>query len=134
MAADTSWTKLPSILIVEIFNYLDLTDRLNASITCKQWRSCIFHPVLWPRVIFDVKSSNRKGGRFVANRCGQFARDVRVIFSSGLVTSVRDLLKISDILAKNRNIEKLVFQPTSCFVSWPEREPARNGEERLDLS
>ena len=67
MAADTSWTKLPSILIVEIFNYLDLTDRLNASITCKQWRSCIFHPVLWPRVIFDVKSgstSNRNGPKW----------------------------------------------------------------------
>lgn len=44
-----SWNNLPSVVIYDVFQLLtNKQDLLNASSTCKNWRSCIFHPKLWP--------------------------------------------------------------------------------------
>jgi len=35
-------------VIYDVFTFLEKKDLLNASITCKNWRACLFHPKIWP--------------------------------------------------------------------------------------
>lgn len=38
------WAQLPSLLLHEIFDMLDVKDRKSASLVCKHWRQHSFHP------------------------------------------------------------------------------------------
>jgi hypothetical protein len=125
MAADTSWATLPSLIIVEILSYLRLKDRLNAVSTCKRWRSCFWHPSLWTNLVFRLKNGSRSRSKYLADRCGRFVRTATVEFNSTSVWDVRECAKMLEILADNRNLEKLSIQPTSCHIEWPERDGRR---------
>lgn len=48
MAVNYSWNNLPVVVVFDVFQFLDKQDLLNASTTCKAWRSCLFHPKIWP--------------------------------------------------------------------------------------
>lgn len=48
MAVNYSWNNLPSVVIYDVFQFLNKQDLLNASISCKNWRACLFHPKIWP--------------------------------------------------------------------------------------
>ncbi|XP_064618606.1 F-box only protein 33-like [Lineus longissimus] len=125
MAADTSWSTLPSLIIVEILSYLSLKDRLNAVSTCKRWRSCFWHPSLWTNLVFRLKNGSRSRSKYLAERCGRFVKTATVEFNSTSVWDVREFAKMLEILADNRNLEKLSIQPTSCHIEWPERDGSR---------
>lgn len=38
------WEYLPSVILHDIFSYLELKDRINASSTCTMWRNNLYHP------------------------------------------------------------------------------------------
>lgn len=38
------WEYLPSVILHDIFSYLTINDRINASSTCSMWRNNIYHP------------------------------------------------------------------------------------------
>ncbi len=118
MAAHNSWTTLPSLIIVEILSYLTLTDRLNASATCKRWRSCLFHPLLWRSLSFKVKYGSRRRSKHLADLCGRFVREAKLEFSSQDPTDVKECLRILEMFADNVNLEKLAIRPSSCQIEW----------------
>lgn len=39
-----NWEILPTLILEEIFCYLDKNDRINASCTCHSWRQLYFCP------------------------------------------------------------------------------------------
>ena len=130
MAKRSQWSSLPSIIIVEILSYLSLSDRLNASATCKRWRSCLFHPSLWRSVSFKVKYGSRRKSRYLTDMCGRFLREAKVDFSSEEPADVRECLRILEIFGENINLEKLALRPSSCQVEWG-RVHGENQLERL---
>lgn len=122
------WGKLPSIIIVEILSYLSLTDRLNATTTCRRWRGCLFHPLLWRSITFKVKNGGRRRAKHLADMCGNFVREAVIIFNSRHSGDVRECLRILDFFGENTNLERLVLKPFSCRVEWPDRE-TRDGRD-----
>ncbi len=128
MAAKTSWGHLPGLIIVEILSYLTLSDRLNVSATCKRWRNCLFHPLLWQSVSFKVKYGSRRRSKHLADMCGRFVREAKVDFSSIEPTDVRECLRILEMFSTNVNLEKLALRPSSCQVEWS---PSQ-GENQLE--
>lgn len=125
MDAHNSWESLPSIIIVEILSYLDLTDRLNATISCRRWRTCLFQAKLWQSVDFKLKYGKRKSSRFLSEICGRFVREATVEFTSQNVQDLKESVRLLEVFGRNSNIERLVLKPSSCLIAWPERHSDR---------
>lgn len=127
MADESSglWNNLPSIIIVEIFSYLSLKDRLLASTTCKAWRNNLFHPKLWHKVVFQLNSCDNKtvnqnndGARFLAKHLGQFIREVVIEVNSSNPKDVRMCKDILKVLTFNSNLRALSIKPHSSRLEW----------------
>ena len=69
--AEMPWSKLPSILIVEILSYIPLTDRLKASSCCKRWRACLYHPLLWKSIRIKIKYGSRRKAKHLVDQVNQ---------------------------------------------------------------
>ena len=54
---EKKWENLPDHIIVGILSFLGLSDRLTASLACKQWRECFGSPVLWHTFHFKFVDS-----------------------------------------------------------------------------
>lgn len=122
MAGESSglWNNLPSIIIVEIFSFLSLNDRLRASSVCKTWRNNLFHPKLWRKVVFQLNScdnmtvnQNNDGARFLANHLCSFVREVVVEFNSLNPKDVQLCKDILQGLTVNNNLRALSIKPRS---------------------
>lgn len=75
---EQKWENLPEHIVVGIFSYLKLPDRLSASLACKQWQECFHSPVLWQTFLFKfVDSVEFKYGKFLENH-GQYLRRVEI--------------------------------------------------------
>lgn len=120
MAADPNWAVLPSVLLVDIFSYLSHEDRLKASSVCTRWRNCIFHPLLWHKIHFQLSFSNRLKTTFLADRCGHFVREAVIEFCSHSITEVRECARILYILSGNKNLQYFSLRPSSCHIEWPD--------------
>ncbi|RNA38489.1 F-box only 33 [Brachionus plicatilis] len=53
------FSMLPNIVLNKIYSYLDLKDRLNASLVCKHWRLALFNPSLWQNSTLTIYLLNR---------------------------------------------------------------------------
>ncbi|XP_039325330.1 F-box only protein 33 [Saimiri boliviensis] len=75
---------LPSELIVHIFSFLPVPDRLRASASCSHWRECLFYPALWPqlRICLRVSPAEQPRLEFLMRKCGWFVRELRVEFAA----------------------------------------------------
>lgn len=121
------WSNLPSIIIVEIFSYLSLKDRLRASSVCKTWRNNLFHPKLWHKVVFQLNSCDNKavnrnndGARFLAKQCGSFVKEVVIEVNSTNPKDVQLCKDILKILTLNNNLRALSIKPRSSRLEWPD--------------
>lgn len=75
---ELKWENLPEHIVVGIFSYLRLPDRLSASLACKQWRECFHSPVLWQTFLFKfIDSMEFKYGKFLENH-GQYLKRVEI--------------------------------------------------------
>lgn len=116
----SNWTKLPSIFIVDILSRLPHKDRLNASVTCKRWRACFYHPSLWQSAVFKVKYGCRNKTRYLAGVCAKFVRDVKIELDVNCISNVKEFLRILTLLQENRNLETLSFHPSKTHIVLPE--------------
>lgn len=64
MAVNYSWNNLPSVVIYDVFQFLDKQDLLNASTTCRNWRACLFHPKIWPIKSMTIDLVNISANEF----------------------------------------------------------------------
>ena len=116
----TKWSSLPSIIIVDILSYLDLSERLNASTTCKRWRGCVLHPKLWRNIDLNLKiHSKRKSS--VTDVSSRFAREIWFNFHARNPVFVREFIDLLSSSSNNASLEGLHLHPSSFRVEWPER-------------
>lgn len=119
--ASEDWSSLPSIITVEIFSYLNLTDKLNASSVCHRWRNCLFHPSLWKDYCLKLKSGTKKRNINLADVCGKFVREIVLEFHTRNSLSMRESVGLLHTISDNTNLQCLVLKPSSFRVEWPER-------------
>ena len=41
------WADLPDLILEQIFSYLSIRDRYNASIVCQRWYNAFYLPYVW---------------------------------------------------------------------------------------
>lgn len=75
---EIKWENLPEHIVVGIFSFLSLSERLTASLTCKPWRECFYSPVLWQTFQFRFLASREfKYSKCLENH-GQYLRKVEI--------------------------------------------------------
>ena len=48
------FSKLPNIVLKNIYSYLNLKEKLTASSTCSNWRNALYHPALWQKFTLKI--------------------------------------------------------------------------------
>ncbi|XP_076808316.1 F-box/LRR-repeat protein 8-like [Clavelina lepadiformis] len=125
-----NWTNIPQHILVEIFSYLHVNDRLNASLVCKAWSDCFHHPKLWSRFIFKFDSDVDNEGKAMTcvERYCDVLKDVKIyINQSQKVSRERACYVIDELTSlQKKKLQKFAFHFTGsnplCF----------NGNEILD--
>ncbi|XP_002732934.1 F-box only protein 33-like [Saccoglossus kowalevskii] len=103
----TDWSRLPSVVIVEIFSFLSHKDRIHASSICSRWRQCIFHPSLWKKLEFNLENDYEYGrANFLSSRCGNFVGDFTLEWPDYLLENKKALAVLQN-LRRNRRLQKL---------------------------
>ncbi|XP_077988918.1 F-box only protein 33-like [Glandiceps talaboti] len=110
VSSTVDWSRLPSVIIVEILTTLPPKDRINASATCSRWRQCLFHPSMWRKLQLSVTNEREcDKANFLSTRCGNFARNFSLEWSDDSEES-KSALAVLQRLTRNRNLTKLCLQ------------------------
>ncbi|XP_059152726.1 F-box/LRR-repeat protein 21-like [Physella acuta] len=56
MFTEADWSRLPYLVLVQVFQHLDNPDRYHAALTCKSWLLTLSSPVLWRTVHFKLNT------------------------------------------------------------------------------
>lgn len=108
-----NWENLPEHILVRIYSFLSLSERLTASITCKQWNEiCFSSPLLWQTLQFKFFDSKEfKYSKFLENH-GRHLRNVEIqchqedkINRESACTLIRELSTL-----KVRRLEKFTIK------------------------
>ncbi|KAH7967112.1 hypothetical protein HPB49_022703 [Dermacentor silvarum] len=121
--AHGDFAALPSVVLVEIYEYLSFRDKLKASSTCRAWRECLFHPRFWTTLTirFSRKRNVWRQAEFLAKKCGRFVRHFTLEFDCTSPQIVQQCIAILAFLGENRQLASLCLRPTACVVAWPLR-------------
>jgi hypothetical protein len=108
------YSKLPIVALSKIYSFLNLKDRLNASLTCKQWRAGLFDPRLWTQFHLTIYLCNResdlKSAQFKANFLLNYVEHLTIKYDPNdlvLFDHMIDLLNYSN----NINLKHISIQP-----------------------
>lgn len=123
MAGKVSWNNLPIVILNEIFHYLPLSDKIHTSSTCRNWRLGLSHPSCWRTVHFFMKaherSENIERTRFLIEFAARKIHCARISFDSIDPISVEEIANVLEQLSENRNLRKLIFNPSNCSLVCP---------------
>jgi len=118
-----TWSTLPQHIMVNIFSYLPVNDRLNASLTCKNWSECFHSPLLWSKFVFKFDTdldSEGKAINCIENYCGVL-KDVQIyINQSQKISRDRACYVMDELTAlSKKKLQKFAFHFTGvnplCF-------------------
>lgn len=104
------WKDLPELILLEIYSNLTLSDRFNASSTCKRWRELLFHPNNWSHVQFNFSKSCIARETFLTNRIGYFVRECSVRLARSGAFHCEEVQNFLEAIVTNRNLVELAFQ------------------------
>ncbi|KAH8042534.1 hypothetical protein HPB51_023862 [Rhipicephalus microplus] len=121
--AHGNFAALPSVVLVEIYEYLSFRDKLKASSTCRAWRDCLFHPRFWTTLTIRLgrKRNAWRQAEFLAKKCGRFVRHFTLEFDCTSPQIVQQCIAVLALLGENRQLTSLCLRPTACVVAWPHR-------------
>lgn len=119
--AHGDFAALPTVVLVEIFEHLSFSDKLQASSTCRAWRECLFHPRFWTTLTirFSRKRNAWRKAEFLAKKCGRFVRHFTLEFDCTSPQIVQQCIAVLAFLGENRQLASLCLRPTACVVAWP---------------
>src|SRR5664279_4619812 len=50
------WADLLPEMLVKIFSYLKVTDKINVALVCRDWRAAVYVPSLWSKMVCRMKA------------------------------------------------------------------------------
>ena len=118
-----TWSTLPQHILVNVFSYLPVNDRLRASQTCKSWSECFHSPLLWSKFVFKFDTdidSEGKAINCIENYCGVL-KDVQIyINQSQKISRDRACYVMDELTAlSKKKLQKFTFHFTGvnplCF-------------------
>lgn len=119
-SSDPDWNTVPKVILYEVFKHLPVRDKLNASSSCKHWRSIIFSPALWHTMDFIVLSENEHNKdrvKFYKTTFGKRVACANVYFNSlnrGCLSATNKLL---GGFKNSQHLKQLMLHPSHCSLS-----------------
>ena len=119
------WMVLPEILLLDIYSYLSLKEKLSASTTCKHWRELLYHPRNWGHITFDYTASNCDREIYLKSKTGHFLRSCTIKLAISNQLYIDDEVKSEDgfnneefgcllrKLSHNQNLTSLCFEQSA---------------------
>ena len=108
------FSKLPNIVLKNIYSYLNLKEKLTASSTCSNWRNALYHPALWQNFtlkiylcyIEDIESAYYKAKAF-----GKYINKLIIRFEPKDFLLLQELANILEIIKQNRGLMQISLSP-----------------------
>jgi hypothetical protein len=108
------YSKLPNIVLKNIYSYLNLKETLTASSTCSNWRMALYHPALWQNFtlkiylcyIKDIQSAYYKARAF-----GKYINKLVIHFEPKDFLLLQELVNVLEIIKQNRNLTHISMCP-----------------------
>jgi len=123
MAGEVSWNNLPSVVLNEVFFYLSTNEKVQASSTCKNWRSALSHPRCWRNVHFVLKpqgiEKNIARTRYLIDCAAKKLHNANVTFDSMDSACVEEVSNLLENLAESVNLKRLFLNPSNCSLVCP---------------
>ncbi|XP_074042008.1 uncharacterized protein [Leptinotarsa decemlineata] len=105
------WAELPHVVLTKIFSLLDRKDGLNASATCRHWRSNYFQPRLWEYLEIRFTPDKLDSARFLSGTLGRTIKNVSVFLNTSSEYCLKECIKFLQHLAVNNNLRSLNIIP-----------------------
>lgn len=115
-----NWNHVPDVVLDKVFSYLPWTDTINASSTCKQWRTGLYHPQFWKSLSFSLIDFDRNKAakaQYFAYAFGKTVQYVSIAFNTLDGASLSATNDILQILQHNTRLKRLRLIPTHCVFS-----------------
>jgi len=114
----SDWVRLPNLILVEIFSYLNRKDRIQASSVNSQWRYCLFYPKFWSRLLFkftrDLRDS-RRSEFLLLNISFRCLLKVTIVFDNERQCLAKVLQCLRKVASAN-NLRGLRLKPRQCVA------------------
>lgn len=79
-----AWSFLPDHVLVDVFSYLTLSDRYQASQTCASWNFAFCSPHLWKRVSFEFRDPEDEKHLKFLDKFGHFIQSLHICVDQGV--------------------------------------------------
>lgn len=123
-AAGVDFSKLPSIVLANIYSHLDLTDRLTASSVCKSWRGALLNtPHLWHRfhLVIYLLNVNRdlRSAQFKCASLAKYAQALTLNYDPRNMFLYEPLVQqvLSQLAHSSHNLKQLTLVPILNYSS-----------------
>ncbi|XP_014662819.1 PREDICTED: uncharacterized protein LOC106805645 [Priapulus caudatus] len=95
------WSEIPSVVFIEILQYLHRKDIISSCSTCRQWRSHLFNCRLWRSVsLAFINSSDDEvsGLKFIIDQIGRHIRELTLRFSLTVAHFTDDMKSVDRVV------------------------------------
>ncbi|GAB1603237.1 F-box/LRR-repeat protein 8-like [Argonauta hians] len=105
------WSTLPEHIVVEILLKLGLSDRFNASMTCKAWSHCFDSPYLWQDIVFKFFVQEDKSLLRCLQKYGQYFKNLTLILDQSATYNRLNSVALLEHLSRlpNRRLTDLTM-------------------------
>lgn len=101
------WSELPSVVLLEIYDYLSVKDRLNASVVCKNWRAPVFQvPLTNDELVLTLRSeADIPKVKFLARNFAVKVQEVSLLFDASNPNCLDLVEEILGLLEDNTQLK-----------------------------
>lgn len=112
------WSHLPDVVIYEIFQNLNYTDRKNASSVCKHWRQNLYHPKWWQQVTFKIDPCNIEQIKYFTSAFAKICTECTIQVNTLTSECVDEFISLLQTLCDNTHLKSLMLEPTHCRFEY----------------
>uniref|UniRef100_A0A1A9W7L6 F-box domain-containing protein n=1 Tax=Glossina brevipalpis TaxID=37001 RepID=A0A1A9W7L6_9MUSC len=113
------WGELPTLVLGQIYEYLEPRDRLNASLACKHWRSVLFQKRFFTNFKLKLHVDNDRQCKFFRHTLHHLTSELTIIFDFLNVFHIEKIRRILYKIARCDNVQGLRFQTNSVGLVPP---------------
>ncbi|XP_059171260.1 uncharacterized protein LOC131952554 isoform X2 [Physella acuta] len=119
---EAGWNRLPYLVLVQVFQHLDQTDRYHAALTCKSWLLALSSPVLWRTGHFTFNANKADRALHFARKHGEsllhIKADCSELTDGRPHTSTSVVYQFLDIILQAGNQQLLTLSLTNMSKLW----------------
>ena len=109
---ESEWSSLPDHILINVYSFLELGDRLQAAMTCKEWYASFHTPILWRTFSFQFFSEADSCQLKCLNLYGQQLRNVSIVLKQRERVNCENACEVINRLAEcpERRLQEISIQ------------------------